>query len=313
MEQACRYIAHMAKQPRKRGLTMAERLLVVAEGVPAEALNHTALMPCIGQTARRRGATGNLVELKRHPRATHALELAPGREAQTALDHGVWYYWANAQVKFDDTSGTIRGKTPDERANTSGRGALTTLLDERELTDVTRWTSINRPGWTLGGDLAITCPHCDGRLRWFDWWHSDAVSRRNTYVIACATHGVVNKSLPPSRRELINARRVLDSRLWAAKKMDSSKHIYAFDVLGLGPKSVYVGQTGKTVDERMEEHRAGVRPVHVIKKGGEVGPLRRDLPHLPALPTIRTALAAERWVAAHYEYRGFTVYGDGRA
>lgn len=90
----------------------------------------------------------------------------------------------------------------------------------------------------------------------------------------------------------------------------STYSIYVFD-LESHPNSVYVGQTTKRVEERLEEHRKGKYFPHEEKA---VGQRRFDLE--PQKPEARAyslynALALEATYARKCANRGYVVHGDG--
>ena len=90
-----------------------------------------------------------------------------------------------------------------------------------------------------------------------------------------------------------------------------SGSVYVLDVVGLGPKDVYVGQTWHPAEERRRQHATDLRAAKVFKRAGvSVGHLRPDLlPALPSLTTQAPALAAERQVAEALQARGYAVRG----
>ena len=178
-----------------------------------------------------------------------------------------------------------------------------------------RWTSVDSPGWKLGGPLGLACERCTRQLQWADWWHAGAARMRNNAFVFCPEHGgPVTHHRDKKLQLLIWARQQLDSSVHPTSKSPSRYEVYAFDVLGLGRPSVYVGETAKSVEERYAEHGRGVRSPRIIRGGrGEVGPLRPDLvADLPALTSKTAALSAQHWVHASLQHRGFAVYGDGR-
>lgn len=87
--------------------------------------------------------------------------------------------------------------------------------------------------------------------------------------------------------------------------------VYVLEVVGLGPKDVYVGQTWHDPEERRRQHATGIRVAKVFKRAGvSVGRLRPDLlPALPSLTTKELALAAEGQVAQALTAQGYAVYG----
>jgi len=73
-------------------------------------------------------------------------------------------------------------------------------------------------------------------------------------------------------------------------------------------RSVYVGQSYLSPEERFENHLAGYRASRIVTKYG--GKLRPDLyGHLPRYHSREQAEQAERELAQNLRARGWTVYG----
>ena len=210
-------------------------------------------------------------------------------------------------------------KHADAQAAHFGPALPSLLADASPLTStdwaLPGWTSIRRPGWTWGDPLALSCDHCERDLRWVDWWHADAVRLRNNSLVFCPDHGGSvthhdGKRLAP----LVRARQQLASCVYPSKENGPRYAVYAYELLGLGRRALYVGETTKTVDDRYAEHVAGTKAPRVVRGGaGTVGPLRQDLVgDLPALGQRAASLAAQHWVHLSLQHRGYKVYGDGK-
>lgn len=92
--------------------------------------------------------------------------------------------------------------------------------------------------------------------------------------------------------------------------LDREFSVYVFDIADR-PNTVYVGQTSKSVEERIEEHRVG-RYYPFI--GKEVGARRVDLEEQkPAAKIYSTAnaLVLEALIARRLKRAGLIVLGDG--
>ena len=96
---------------------------------------------------------------------------------------------------------------------------------------------------------------------------------------------------------------------------------YRVYVIGLGafPASddrptVYVGSTGKTVDERYRDHRAGGRTASPKVTAYETGLLPELYWEFPTYATRDEAETAERALRLALEHAGYRVFGGtGRA
>lgn len=307
-----------------RGLTLAQRLLAASD-IDRVGRKRPYLVPLIAGSERRHKLVPEVVT----PVSSSGLALRSValQSRERALEVAK-VLQVDVVVTADSTEFVDRQlpkDTPDEMARTFGE-SLVDQLPSRAIGSILTWSSINRPGWRQGGELSLTCNRCSSPLTWWDWNHPLAPrgydrslytpvfpqSSRH-FTIFCPTHGgqVIHMQRTDGFMDLMNARRVLDSLLWAKGGTKSNWQVYAFELHGLDGKHVYVGQTSKSVDERMEAHADPERAVHIVKRGATVGPLL-PIPVLPPLTHLRTALAAERWVAAHFEFRGYEVHGDGR-
>lgn len=298
------------KGARKVGITMAERVRAVEGGVPRQIRKHAFLVPWTAPAAAPDDAvsiTGSAATGPAVPR--------PGYKSARRVcnQNGLDIIYSVKGVGFVDTG--ERWRVSGDAMSTA-QVTLAEALGQPLPDEVSRWTSVRKTGWTRGGDLHLACPRCNRSVDWFDWWHPDAVKVKNSYVVWCPVDGVVNRDLAGTRdrplADLLAARRVLDSRVWAGEvDRDKPYWIYAIDLLDAAGE-VYVGKSIYSPEDRRRQHEEGERAARVFKKGARPGDLRTDLPPLPVLTSNRSALAAERWVAAHFEYRGLKVHGDGR-
>jgi len=87
----------------------------------------------------------------------------------------------------------------------------------------------------------------------------------------------------------------------AANEPDSHRqkapyHLYAYRLVPLIDEaefSTYVGETGKSINERYSEHADGSRTCRPVRRGEyEVGPLRRDV--IEALPSFQCRECVEQ-------------------
>jgi hypothetical protein len=295
---------------------MAERLqLVTASSVTfregGQAVSSGLLViPVYGRKASSKFGNGHLIEVSGmrltslgHVATTVGLTAAKRLARSVDVDL-VWETGSPPTVHFVDTARIPTCKGP--KLSDTGTMTLNNMWPA--------WTSVGRTGWMEGGPLEILCPVCAEPLTWFDWIHPEAPPMRNTAYVQCPKHGCVNKALGSGLQDLITARRILDSRSWAARGTVSRRRVYVFDLDGVETRAVYVGQTTKTIKARYCEHVCGDSPVQVIRRGARPAGLRPDLAprQLPALTTEAVALAAERWTAARLEFLGHKVYGDGR-
>ena len=178
-----------------------------------------------------------------------------------------------------------------------------------------------RPGWRYSGDPQIPCDLCGTDLDVFSallqfkdgtWYDAKAIICQGCRTARIPSH------LPAALR-----RAIYGWSDWHLTAQDALKHptkggewhcyIAALDDpegkrLWRDKEWVYVGQTGKDVDERFAEHKSGVRSNRFVRDFGTH--LRGDL--MADLPTHRTAaeaLAYERYLAAQLELCGYGVKG----
>lgn len=324
----------MVALPRSpRGLTVAERLaLSSVRAKPSAPLSAPGaeifVLPATPESLVGIDATGVDIDLgplgALHGARVASASAAPVRKMARA--HRLHYFWHLAgpdlEVHFADGASLPAAETRDADAVAALFGPRLDELDIVRDSPVT-WTTARRPGWRAGGPLGVVCPRtdradavCGAHLAWLDWWHPAAPRMRNSAYVYCPVHGQVSATHVRALREVIDARRLLDSLVWASPATVGTHNIYAFEVLGVGRPVIYVGETTKRITERHKQHCS---PDHqpkaqVLKPHGRsAGPLRQDLVHwLPPLGTQATARAAERFVAATLQYRGLEIAGDGR-
>ncbi len=175
--------------------------------------------------------------------------------------------------------------SPDDIAARFG-GKLADATEPYDLPHApTKWTSVSRPGWHVS-DLGVEC-QCGQPLLLVDWWHPDATRRAHSGFVACPVHGRIKK-MNDDMRALGQARRELDAALERQPPSDGQWSVYVVEVVGLETPAVYVGQTSRTVEDRLDEHRTPGHPrqgrIFRTKRGGIVGSLVRiDLPTVPPL------------------------------
>lgn len=251
-----------------------------------------------------------------------AVELVRGRESVPAVavpglsDKKARAVARNAEVDVvwqvrDDTSFLMADGDPP--AEGTGKATLLDLLTGLPCSwteTVASWTTSDRPGWVQGGPLGVSCETCQVHLIWFDWWASEAASRRSSWLVGCPEHGPV----PWSRSKvdpLVQTRRQLDSALWIDPAVEALHHCYVFEFRGLGPGAIYVGETALTIEKRLEQHRTGQNAAKELSKSGVTmgSASQSSLPHLPDLLTRSASRAAEQWVAAVLARHGLVVYG----
>lgn len=225
---------------------------------------------------------------------------------RTADVDAVW------QVRDDTAVLMADGNLPAEDGGPS-RCTLVEFLSDRPpswLEPVAAWTTSRRPGWVQGGLLGAACENCQTDLIWFDWRIAGADQKRSSWLVGCPEHGPVpwpRTTVHP----LVQTRRQLDGALWVTPVAASDHHCYAFDLVGLQPGAVYVGETAHTLEHRLNQHRTGHNAAKELSKQGvTMGALREALlPDLPPLLTRSASRAAEQWVAAALSHRGLVVYG----
>ena len=324
----------MVALPRSpRGLTVAERLaLSSVRAKPPSALSapEAEIFVLPATPASLDGIDAAVVDIDLGPLgALHGARVASASAAavrKIARTHRLHYFWhltgPDLQVHFTDGVSLPAAEMRDADAAAALFGPRLDGLDIMRDSPVS-WTTAGRPGWRAGGPLGVVCQRtdradavCGAHLEWLDWWHPAAPRMRNSAYVYCPVHGQVAAAHVRALREVIDARRLLDSLVWAIPATVGKHHIYAFDVLGVGRPVIYVGETAKRITERHEQHCS---PDHqpkaqVLKPHGRsAGPLRQDLvPWLPPLGSQATAHAAERFVAATLQYRGLEIAGDGR-
>ncbi|WP_123919705.1 hypothetical protein [Georgenia muralis] len=286
------------------------------------------VLPAGPETLNGIDATGNDIDLGPLGALRGASVVSTSAVAvrKMARAHRLHYFWqrsgSDLQVHFTDGASLPAAETRDADAAAALFGPTLDELDMVHEAPVS-WTTARRPGWRAGGSLGVCCPRpgpgdavCGAHLEWLDWWHPAATRMRNSAYVYCAVHGQASATHVRTMREVIDARRLLDSLVWAHPATVGSHRIYAFDVQGVGRPVIYVGETTKRITERHGQHCS---PDHqpkaqVLKPHGRsAGPLRQDLvPWLPPLGSQATARAAERFVAATLQYRGLEIAGDGR-
>jgi len=85
------------------------------------------------------------------------------------------------------------------------------------------------------------------------------------------------------------------------------RRVYAIELDD--PDIVYVGQTGKPLKERFQEHVSGYKSSRHVRKAKKPK-LRPDLySHYPEYVTVKESEAAEKRLARELKKKGFTVYG----
>ena len=237
-----------------------------------------------------------------------------GDAARAADVDASWHSSKGLSVRTTDTDRLPARHEQDAEA--SGEGAsLLQLLEtsgpSQAGESVRAWTTASREGWRVGGDLAADCDVCGTPLLWFDWWHASAEHMRSSWLVACPEHGArpwERRTTPP----LILSRRQLDSALWAGKPdTPPTHHCYVFDLHGLEPGAVYVGESWHSPQKRYRQHQDGENAASVLSKPGvSVGALRLELlPELPPLRSRSAARAAEQWCVAVLTHKGAVVHG----
>ena len=175
-------------------------------------------------------------------------------------------------------------------------------------------------GWSHEGKVECSCPQCANELHVFgaDLTSRDGVPYR---AIAFLCTGCATVHLPPrvpaGCRELVARRRIFCT---ARRDADREKHserrywVYVVELAdAVGPREghlpwVYVGLTSKTPEERLAEHKAGVRHSRYVQKH-ERG-LRPDLyEDQPILRTYDEGRAYEPYLASRLHAQGYPFKG----
>lgn len=251
-------------------------------------------------------------------------DVARRRTRKIARKLGVDYLWlvkdGHAALRLTEAKTAVpEGTTTDEQAGSRGESLRAVIKesvgDVEWLASLPRWTTAARPGWVKGGRLQLPCEDCDRELEWADWWNADAVRMKKNAFVYCPHHGgPVTKHRGQPLHTFIHARQQLDGAVWAQGSGAKRFNVYAFELLGLGPDEMYVGQTTKTQEERWEEHKAlGKTAAKILRSGkAQIGPLREcRLPELPPLHSSQAAYAAEHWTSLWLILQGVDVHGDG--
>lgn len=176
------------------------------------------------------------------------------------------------------------------------------------------WKSARVPGWHSSA-LGANCD-CGSAIQLLDWWHPDALPTRNNHVAFCPRGCYAPSPVATRWKRILQHRREFDASLATQNRKGREYKIYTVEVSGLSTaaKTVYVGQTSKSIDERLREHGDPnhPRPVRIFNKknGGKVG----DLVSLPMLQDMRllslsAALTGESWVAEALRLKGLRVEG----
>lgn len=289
---------------------MAERMRIVSNGPPPQIQKYAFLVPWTKPSKIEvpRQIKIELVHVK-DSGASMALPCSTRGEARKVCNQNrLDYFWSGGGVEFIDCKELFGPTTPV----CESRSSLADLVDIGP-DGCTLPESASAGGWVEGGPLGARCPTCHDPARWFDWWTAGAHGDPASFVVWCDKHRNITHLLTEDGlADLVTARRVLDSRLWAAGVVGAQYgSVYAIDVLGV-MNGIYVGQSIHPPVVRWKQHLDGVHTAKVFKHPDKsVGRLREDLPPQPTISRQRVALAAERWTAAVFERDGYVVYGDG--
>ena len=96
------------------------------------------------------------------------------------------------------------------------------------------------------------------------------------------------------------------------EKRSASDHhcvyvVYLRNPKGDGTAGYYVGMTGLSPEQRLRNHKAGIKAAHVVKKYGEQL-VPKLYAHLNPMPYAR-AKAMEAFLADSLRKRGYLVFG----
>lgn len=282
------------------GLIASEFKVYPAVGVAPDGTWHEKGWAVVGLTRRAARAIG------RDWDQDVVFEL---RDAEQSV-LGCFSQWRRSRPLEAVISPTNRGENLDSAV----QGALGVVVR----------TAIRRAdalGWTYDGDLHLPCPNCDAPLHLFG---ADLRSKTGTpyrsMIFVCPQEAAVRlpSQVPDTYREVakrwrdfVQASRdaddfgLTDRTAWAYV-IELSNEAADDEMRDL--PAVYVGQTGHTPEERLEQHRAGYKSSPWVRKFGRH--LRPDL-YLPQ-PVLRNqaeALAYEAYLFAHLRAYGYPAKG----
>ena len=178
----------------------------------------------------------------------------------------------------------------------------------------------SEPGWLHDGDPRLSCPTCREDLHLFE---VSVASRsripHRSLATVCTGERIAwdVKDLPTPHQAVAErwADFSLASRDADALGLDEREYwayvIEAFPRPGedtLAKSEIYVGQTSKTPEIRLEEHKTGIRAAPSIK--GRASHLREELyKDQPVLRTAAESLTYESWLFSYLEASGHRVVG----
>jgi len=186
------------------------------------------------------------------------------------------------------------------------------------------WRSPALPGWSLGGPLHLDCPKHGEPLQHWRCDHASTVMSKRRFLACCPQCDAKRAARISGRlRRLMAARAALDAELSTPSGPGGAYTVYVVEAIrrdgaaepaAVGPPELYVGQTGGSVEQRVDAHRSGAaNSARVFRKRSTVGELRPDLiPERWELRTLSAALAAEAFTHLLIEAGdpGTRVHGD---
>jgi len=169
------------------------------------------------------------------------------------------------------------------------------------------------PGWVVV-PLGITCATCGQPLLRIDHEYPGLNWLSQRQVIVCpaeqsAVEGRDAQVVGAAHRQLRSA--VPDTPDALSHRASHSVYVVEAVPTSDAPPGFYVGQTSKSPDERLDEHRHGPRAARAFSSGRyHAARLRPDLiPTLPETMDALTARAAEQYTAFVLRWRGLSVLG----
>ena len=169
------------------------------------------------------------------------------------------------------------------------------------------------PGWVVV-PLGVACASCGQPLLRIDHEYPGLNWLSHRQMIVCpaeqrAVQGREAQAVGVAHRQLLAA----PPDVPTTSDPHPGRQVYVVEAAPThdAPQAFYVGETSKSPDERLDEHRHGPRAARAFRSGRYwAARLRPDLlPTLPETMDTHTAKAAERFTAAILRWRGLTVLG----
>jgi len=221
---------------------------------------------------------------------------------------------------------SVRAKTMSER-RARMRERLSDFLERTLGLSVAPSGDLSEPRcwWLCGDPMSFGAAGEPSQLRIIRSLDDGTPLGKLLVAIVNTESGVVDRITPPRKRvesetlrALVGSRIHLDRCVWSDEVRSMSVNRYQIYVWAphlpypdapTGKKSLYVGVTGKSVEERIAQHRGDppVKSARWVRKHD--GQLEPSLMPEVCLPTSPTAKAFEEWWANLLRYRGYYVEG----